>query len=83
LVEQGVVPPGTRLVDRHRRVTAVVGADGTIAAGDIRGSIHKVGAAVQNAPACNGWIFWHIERGGDLVPLDALRVSALSGPRTT
>src|ERR1700676_1789419 len=38
LVEQGLVPPGTRLFDRHRRVTAVVGSDGTIAAGDARGS---------------------------------------------
>ena len=55
LVEQGVVPPGTRLFDRQRRVTAVVGADGTIAAGEIRGSIHKVGAAVQHArPATAG-----------------------------
>jgi modification methylase len=79
LVEQGVVPPGTRLTDRHRRVSAVVGADGTVAAGDIRGSIHKVGAAVQNAPACNGWTFWHIELDGVLTPLDTLRVNALAG----
>ena len=39
----------------------------------MRGSIHKVGAAVQNAPSCNGWTFWHFERDGALVPLDALR----------
>ena len=39
----------------------------------VRGSIHKVGAAVQNAPACNGWTFWHFERDGRLVPLDVLR----------
>ena len=38
-----------------------------------QGSIHKVGAEVQNAPACNGWTFWHIEREGELVPIDALR----------
>ena len=29
-----------------------------------RGSIHQVGAAVQGAPACNGWTFWHIEVEG-------------------
>ena len=56
-----------------RRVTAVVAADGTVVAGAVRGSIHKVGAAVQNAPACNGWVFWHFERDGRLVPLDVLR----------
>jgi modification methylase len=72
------VPPGTRLFDRHRRVTAMVGADGTVAAGEIRGSIHKVGAALQHAPSCNGWTFWHVERDGALVPLDTLRATALA-----
>ena len=79
LVEQGLVPPGTHLFDRQRRVTAVVGADGSVAAGDTRGSIHKVGAAVQNAPSCNGWTFWHLEREGALVPLDTVRAAALAG----
>jgi modification methylase len=78
LVEQGLVPPGTRLFDRLRRVSAVVASDGTVSVGDTRGSIHKVGAAVQNTPACNGWIFWHVEREGSLVPLDTLRAGALS-----
>src|SRR6202050_4878771 len=48
LVEQGLIPPGTRLFDRQRRVSAVVGADGTVVSGETRGSIHKVGAALQN-----------------------------------
>ena len=50
--------------------------------GDTRGSIHKVGAALQNAPSCNGWTFWHVERDGTLVPLDHLRASALAGAAT-
>ena len=73
LVERGLVPPGTRLYDRQRQVSAVVVADGTISAGAARGSIHQVGAAVQNAPSCNGWIFWHLDRDGTLVPIDRLR----------
>ena len=73
LVERGLVPPGTRLFDRQRRVNAVVAADGSVAAGAVRGSIHQVGAAVQNAPSCNGWTFWHIEQDGVLVPIDRLR----------
>jgi len=73
LVERGLLAPGTKLYDRMRRVSAVVGADGTVVAGEIRGSIHKVGATVQNAPSCNGWTFWHFERDGRLVPLDTLR----------
>ena len=73
LVERGVVPAGTMLTDRTRRVTATVAADGTLVCGAARGSIHQVGAAVQNAPSCNGWTFWHLERGGELVAIDVLR----------
>ncbi len=77
LVERGIVRPGARLLDRQRRISATVGADGSIASGAARGSIHQVGAAVQNAPSCNGWTFWHVERDGALVPLDALRQALL------
>jgi modification methylase len=73
LVERGVLPAGTMLTDRTRRASAVVVADGTIRSGDLQGSIHKVGAAVQNAPACNGWTFWHFERDGAWVAIDVLR----------
>ena len=75
LVERGLVPPGTKLHDRHRRVTATVAADGSLAAGKLRGSIHQVGAALQNAPSCNGWTFWHLERDGKWVALDVLRAA--------
>ncbi len=73
LVERGIVPAGTPLFDRQRRVEAVVVADGTLVSGAARGSIHQVGATVQSAPSCNGWTFWHIEREGRLLPLDTLR----------
>jgi modification methylase len=75
LVEQGLIAPGTTVFDRQRRVSAMVGPDGSLSAGDIRGSIHKVGALLQNAPSCNGWTFWHFERDGALVPLDVLRIA--------
>ena len=76
LVERGLVPPGTVLTDRARRVRATVAADGTLTAGELRGSIHQIGAAVQNAPSCNGWTFWHIERNGSLLLLDSVRAEA-------
>jgi len=28
---------------------------------------------VQGAEACNGWTYWHIRRGTNLVPIDLLR----------
>lgn len=78
LVERGLIPPGTVLTDRQRRVQATVAADASLASGTHRGSIHQVGAAVQNAPSCNGWTFWHLEKDGHLVPLDALRQKVFS-----
>lgn len=73
VVERGLLRAGEKLFDVRKRVSARVHADGSIVAGDIRGSIHQVGAGVQNAPACNGWTFWHIERRGKVVPIDKLR----------
>ena len=76
LVERGLVPEGTVLTDKQRRVRAVVSADGSLIAGTVRGSIHQVGAQLQNAPSCNGWTFWHLDRGGALIPLDTIRVES-------
>ncbi len=73
VVERGLLRAGEQLFDVRKRISARVHADGSIVAGDIRGSIHQVGAGVQNAQACNGWTFWHVERRGKIVPIDKLR----------
>jgi modification methylase len=73
LVERGLLEPGTVLFDHRRRHSAKVHADGSIISSEHRGSIHRVGAAVQDAPACNGWQFWHFDREGQLVSIDLLR----------
>jgi modification methylase len=75
LVERGVVPAGAVLTDKKRRVAATVSADGTLVCGPHRGSIHQVGAAVQNAPSCNGWTFWFLDQDGVLVSLDSFRAT--------
>ena len=53
-------------------------ADGTLEIAGAQGSIHKVGAGLQNAPSCNGWTFWHVEREGALVVIDTLRQDYLA-----
>jgi len=73
LVESGHIGAGEILHDERRRFKAVVRADGTLALGTIVGSIHKIGALAQGLPACNGWTFWHVERKGKLVCVDAFR----------
>src|ERR1051325_2064785 len=78
LVKSGRLSPGTILTDARRRWSARVQADSTLEHEGRQGSIHKIGAAVQGAPACNGWMFWHIEREGGLAPLDTLRQAYLA-----
>ena len=73
LVELGLISPGTALYDPAARHEARVRADGSIACAGAQGSIHKIGAHVQGAQACNGWTFWHYEKGGELKPIDELR----------
>jgi modification methylase len=72
LIENKLIEPGTVLTDAKRRWKATVLADASLVCGVEQGSIHKVGAAVQGAPSCNGWTFWHVD-GAQPVALDALR----------
>jgi modification methylase len=83
LIEAGLLNPGTVLSDHRGRLHARVHADGTLSAdnalGEHRGSIHKVGAAVQGAPACNGWTFWHFDAEDGRRPIDYLRQKVRAG----
>ncbi len=73
LLELGMIKPGSTLYDPRARHAAHVRADGSIACAGEQGSIHKIGAHVQGAQACNGWTFWHFETDGELKPIDVLR----------
>lgn len=74
VVERGLLAPGQVLVDPSKRHRAKVRPDGSLVCADATGSIHKIGAHVQGAPACNGWTFWHFQSAdGKLVSIDVLR----------
>lgn len=78
VVERGLLKPGARLYAPMRKHVARVKADGSIAVIDkdgvaVQGSIHKIGAHVQKAEACNGWTYWQFESESGLKPLDFLR----------
>ena len=72
LVERGMLRPGEMLVG-PRGQAAKVRADGTLVADEITGSIHQVGAALEGAPSCNGWTYWHFRKEGQVIPIDVLR----------
>jgi len=73
LIERGLIEPGTVLFDVRKKYSARVRADGSLIAADQTGSIHKVAAGLQGAPACNGWTFWHMRHQGKDVPIDLFR----------
>ncbi|MBF9035185.1 site-specific DNA-methyltransferase [Rhodobacterales bacterium HKCCE2091] len=73
VVERGMLKTGQTLWSPNGRHAARVRADGTLVADDVKGSIHQVGAALEHAPSCNGWTYWHFEQSGTRVPIDVLR----------
>ena len=74
VVERGLLSPGTKLYDAGKKHEALIRSDGTLKASFGEGSIHQVGAAAQNAPACNGWVYWYYEdKKRGLVSIDELR----------
>jgi DNA modification methylase len=76
LLENGLLSPGDTLYfDRHRSLSATVLADGSLRLPDgRRGSIHQIGAAVNNQLACNGWEHWFFEdEHQELIAIDMLR----------
>ncbi|MEH6677655.1 site-specific DNA-methyltransferase [Phenylobacterium sp.] len=74
IVEAGLLRPGDVLYCPKGERAARVRADGSLAVGEMTGSIHKVGAMVQSAPACNGWTYWHFKTDAGLAPIDVLRI---------
>lgn len=59
VLEQGMLHPGDVLCDARGKNFAVIRADGSLKSNKAEGSIHQVGAAAQNAAACNGWEYWY------------------------
>ncbi|TNE59574.1 MAG: site-specific DNA-methyltransferase [Alphaproteobacteria bacterium] len=73
LVERGLLSAGDKLYCPRRKFTAKVRPDGSIVTTNASGSIHKMGAHVQKAEACNGWTFWHFKTDKGYQPIDILR----------
>lgn len=79
LVEAGLVRPGDALYCPRGERMARVRADGSLTYGEMTGSIHKVGAMLEQAPSCNGWTYWRIKTDMGLAPIDSLRAKIRSG----
>ena len=76
LVERGLLKPGDELTSVNKRYVARVRPDGTLITHNAKGSIHRVGAILEGSPSCNGWNYWHVKKGGELIPIDYFRQKA-------
>jgi modification methylase len=86
LLELGLIAPGDRLTLGNSARTATILANGTLQSGDDSGTIHRLGARLLGAPACNGWEHWRYldAATGEYRVLDGLRKVArakLFGPK--
>ena len=73
MIETGLLDAGDVLQDSKKRWKAKIRIDGSLEMGKETASIHKMGAIVQELDACNGWTFWHIDKGNGFQQIDELR----------
>ena len=73
LLEKGIIKPGNKLYDAKKIVKATVLQNGSLKFKKDTGSIHKIGAIVQNKHACNGWNFWYIQHKNRLISINEHR----------
>ncbi|MDR2747383.1 MAG: site-specific DNA-methyltransferase [Treponema sp.] len=75
LVKEGIIKAGDFLYTRKARgAEALVLKDGSLRYKDTAGSIHRIGALIQQTPSCNGWKFWYTRKdAGARSSIDELR----------
>jgi DNA modification methylase len=74
LLKERLIKVGEPLYTRQTySATAFVLSDGKLKYKNQTGSIHRIGAMIQQTPSCNGWKFWHVMRDDKSILIDELR----------
>jgi len=74
LIKEKIINVGESLYAKKTyNATAFVLPDGSLQYHGTKGSIHRIGAVIQQTQSCNGWKFWHIIRNDKAVLINELR----------
>ena len=74
LLKEQLINIGESLYTRKTfSATAFVMSDGKLEYKNHVGSIHRIGAIIQQTPSCNGWKFWYILRDDKSILIDDIR----------
>jgi DNA modification methylase len=74
LISSGFIEIGEDIFSDNRNFKAKVLANSSIEINELNGSIHKVSAELLKKSSNNGWDFWFVERNGELISIDKLRM---------
>lgn len=85
LLENNLLQPGQLLYFNRTGSVAKILSDGSLLLGDLKGSIHSVGAKAAGLPACNGWEHWYYlnPQTDQLEVIDRLREQLRTDPERT
>lgn len=73
LLEANFLSAGDFLYSKNLEQKAQICADGSLKANDFRGSIHQMGAKLQDKKTCNGWDYWFYYEQNNLRSINELR----------
>ena len=73
LLKKGLINPGEKIFNSKENIRATVLSNGNLKFNKIEGSIHKIGAFVQNKPSCNGWTYWFVRKNNKLISINVHR----------
>ncbi|MDR0956426.1 MAG: site-specific DNA-methyltransferase [Endomicrobium sp.] len=74
LIRKNIINTGELLYSCKRyNKRAKVLSDGNLYYEGNTGSIHRIGALIQQTPSCNGWKFWHVIKNNKTLLLNDIR----------
>lgn len=72
LIISGFLTTNDQLID-HKQNTYFISKNGTVIADNVEYSIHKLASILNHSDSFNGWNYWKIQRGKEILKLNDIR----------